>query len=273
MVTHNRFKTLHSQHKTPIGHMLFEFSTRGVAQILRAAGVDFAVIDMEHGSFTIAQTADMIAWLRGAKVTPFVRVPAIRYEHIARALDAGALGVVAPNVRTAAEAAALVDAARYPPMGHRGFFHGGANSSFHSAPPETFGQYTNEMNENITVVCLIESTEAVANLDEICSTPGIDALWAGYADLAQSQGIAGMFADNRLTEALRRIADAAAQHGLASIIQPNDLTQLERWLDLGFNCISFSADIFVYRDALTTAVAAASKSATARSCSSRKPLV
>ena len=102
----NRFKQLLREGITPIGHMLSEFRTRGIAQILAVAGVDFVVIDMEHGSFTLSETADMIAWLKATPVAPFVRVPEVQYHHIARVMDAGALGVVAPNVKSAAEARA-----------------------------------------------------------------------------------------------------------------------------------------------------------------------
>ena len=251
----NRFKQLLAEGKTPIGHMLFEFNTRGTAQMLAAADVDFVVIDMEHSSFSLSETADMIAWLAATPVTPLVRIPELQYHHVARVMDAGALGVVAPNVKTAGQARALVDAAMYLPMGKRGFFHGGANSDFRSAPPETFRQYMDSANENTAVICLIESPEGVENLDEIASTPGLDALWVGYADLAQYMGMAGQFHDERFLAAVKRIAETARRHSLAAIIQPGDPTQLKEWITLGFNAISYGADISVYRDALTAAVA------------------
>ena len=94
----NRFQQVLSEGKIPVGHMLFEFNTRGVAQLLDAAGLDFVVIDMEHSSFSMGQTADLIGWLKATTVAPFVRIPQVQYHHIARAMDAGALGVAAPNV-------------------------------------------------------------------------------------------------------------------------------------------------------------------------------
>lgn len=251
----NRFNQLLAEGKSPVGHMLFEFTTRGTAQILEAAGIDFVVIDMEHSSFTISQTADLIAWLKGTTVAPFVRVPEIQYHHIARVMDAGALGVLAPNVETAAEARALVDAAKYVPVGKRGFHHGGSTSDFKGAAPETFRQFMDEANDNATVMCLIESPEGMENLEEIASTPGIDALWAGYADLAQYMGIPGQFGNERFQNALKRIADTARRQGLAAIIQPNNPQQLEDWLALGYNTISYGADTAIYREALAATTA------------------
>ena len=255
----NRFKQLLAEGKTPIGHMLFEFHTRGMAQLLAASGVDFVVIDMEHSSFTVSDTADLIAWLKATPVAPFVRVPEVQYHHIARVMDAGAMGVVAPNVQSAAQARALVDAAKSVPIGERGFFHGGANSDFRGAPPETFRAFMDQTNENTSVMCLIESPEGVDQLEAIASTPGVDAMWVGYADLAQYMGIPGQFHDDRFLAAVKRTAQVARRHGLAAIIQPGNPTQLREWLALGFNAISYGADCFLYRDALTKAVEDARK--------------
>lgn len=251
----NRFKQVLAEGQIPIGHMLFEFHSRGVAQLLDATGVDFVVIDMEHSSFSMAQVADLIAWLKSTTVAPFVRIPEIQYHHIARVMDAGALGIVAPNVKNSAEARALVDAAKYLPVGKRGFFLGGANSNFRGVRPDAFREYMDYANNNTTVMCLIESPEGIENLNEIASTPGIDVLWVGWADLAQYMGIPGQFQDKRFLAAVKQIVEVAKRHGLAAMIQPGGPEQLKEWLKMGFNAISYSSDIDVYRNAMVQAVA------------------
>ena len=248
----NRYKQMLDEGKIPIGHMLFEFNTRGVAKTLEMAGVDFVVIDMEHSSLTIKDVADMVAWLKATPVAPFVRIPQVLYSFIARALDVGALGVMAPNVQNAAEARALVDAAKYPPLGKRGFHFGGATTDFRGGGAREYIQYANE---NTTVICMIESPEGVKNLEEIASTPGVDALWVGYGDLSQYMGIPGQFYDERFLDALRQVVATAKKHSLAAIIQPSNPTQLQEWLEIGFNVISYSADFSLYKEALTKAIA------------------
>ena len=251
----NRFKQVISKGEIAVGHMLFEFHTRGVALLLDAAGVDFVVIDMEHSSFSVTQVADLIAWLKATTIAPFVRIPEIQYQHIARVMDAGALGIVAPNVKTATEARVLVSAAKYLPVGKRGFFLGGANSNFQGVRPDAFRDFMDYANENTTVICMIESPEAIENLDDIASTPGVDALWVGWADLAQYMGIPGQFQDQRFLDAVKRIVGSAKRHGLPAMIQPGGSEQLKEWQQMGFNAISYSSDIDVYRNAMERAVA------------------
>jgi 2-keto-3-deoxy-L-rhamnonate aldolase RhmA len=106
----NRFKEAIADGRMPIGHMLVEFDTRGIGRMLEAAKVVFAFVDMEHGSFSMDRMADMVASIRATGVAPFLRIPEIQYHFVARALDAGALGIMAPNVDSAATANALVEA-------------------------------------------------------------------------------------------------------------------------------------------------------------------
>ena len=247
----NRFKKLIDEGKTPVGHMLIEFNTRGMAQILEVAGIDFAVIDMEHGSFTIADVANMVSWLKATPVAPFVRVAQIQYHLIARVMDAGALGVVAPNVKNAAEARSIVDAVKYSPEGKRGFHYGGASTDFRMGDAN---EYIRQSNENTTVICMIESPEGVDNVEEISATPGVDALWVGHWDLSQYMGIPGQFHDERFLDAIKQVIDSAEKNGLQTIIQPGSMTQLEKFIQLGFNIISYGGDFYIYKDALTEAV-------------------
>ena len=90
----NRFRQVRAEGKVPVGHMILEFGTRGMAQILDAAGVDFVIIDTEHSPFTPANLADLIAWFKATTIAPFVRIPQIEYHFIARTLDMGALGLM-----------------------------------------------------------------------------------------------------------------------------------------------------------------------------------
>ena len=247
----NRASQLLAEGKTPIGHMVMEFGTRGIAKIVEGVGADFVLIDGEHSGFGMGQINDLLAWFKATPVAPFVRVPSSDYHFIARVMDAGAMGVMIPNVKNAAQAKAIVDAMRYAPDGDRGLGLGGSLNDFVRPNPK---EYMAAANRNHTVICQIESREALDNLDEIAATPGVDVLWVGHFDLTQSLGIVGEFHDDDFLNALRRVVEVTKKNGQAAGIQPGSLEQAREWMNIGFNMISFSADHGVYSAALRSAV-------------------
>lgn len=248
----NRIRELLSERKTPIGHMLMEFSTRGIAKITEYAGVDFVLIDMEHSGFDFGQVTDLLAWYKATSIAPIVRVPSSDYHFIARIMDAGALGVMVPNVKSAEQAKAASDAMRYAPEGQRGLGLGASHNDFVPPRPQ---EYMYEANRNSTLICQIESTSALKNLDAIAEVPGVDVLWVGHFDLTQSMGIVGEFQHPDFLNAIKKVADTAKRHEKAAGIQPASPSQAREWMALGYNLISFSADLAVYRAALKDAVA------------------
>lgn len=110
--------------EVPVGHMILEFGTRGMAQMLETVGLDFVIIDSEHSAFNVSQIADLVAWFKATPIAPFVRIPEVLYHQIARTLDSGAMGIMVPNVKTGAQARAIVNAAKYAPLGDRGVIMG-----------------------------------------------------------------------------------------------------------------------------------------------------
>lgn len=247
----NRFRQICEQGGIPVGHMIMEFATRGIAKILEAAGVDFVVIDMEHTGLGSDAIANQIAWLKATPVAPFVRVPQGLYHFLARTMDAGALGVMVGNVETAEQARSIVQAVKYAPMGNRGLGLGTAHNDY--VPPDPVA-YFEESNRNTTVICQIESTKGLANLDAIAATEGVDVLWVGHFDLTQSMGIPAQFHHPDFLAAVGSVIEAARRHGRRSAIQAGNDAQAAEWLALGFNVMSFGLDFAVYRDALRAAV-------------------
>lgn len=247
----NRFKQKLAAGVIPVGHMIVEFGTRGIAQILDNAGIDFVLIDTEHTPYTAADLADLFAWFKATTIAPFVRIPEIQYHFIARTMDAGALGVMVPDVKNGEQARAIVDAVKYAPLGQRGMIMNHAHTDYVPADPV---EYTAYSNENSTVICQIESEEGLANLEGIASTPGVDVLWVGHSDLTQSMGIPGQFDNPRFLDALKRIVATAAKHDLVAAAQPGNLTLASQWLDLGFGALSYSVDHAVYSAALKQGV-------------------
>jgi 2-keto-3-deoxy-L-rhamnonate aldolase RhmA len=249
----NRYREAVAAGRMPIGHMVWEFGTRGMARILDSADLDFVIYDMEHSGFGIERVFDMIAYAKAASFAPFVRVPQAQYHFLARVMDAGALGVMVANVESAEQAKMIVDAVKYAPLGNRGVGIGTAHTDFLAAPAV---EYFKESNQSTVIICQIESPAGVKNAEAIAATPGVDLLWVGHFDLSQTMGIPAQFQHPDFLEALRTVVAAGRKHGCRLGIQPSTTEQCEQWLGLGFDVISWSVDSMIYRNALVSAVAA-----------------
>lgn len=256
----NRIRTAASAGRVPMGHMIMEFDTPGIAKMCEAADLDFVILDMEHGPLDIAQIAGLIARFKATPISPIVRIPASEYHFVARVMDAGAQGIMAPNVRTAEQARLLNGAMRYAPDGNRGLGLGVAHNDF--VRPDSRA-YMEQANASNLLICQIESRTAVRNLSAISDEPGVDCLWVGHMDLTQSMGVVGEFQSAEFLSAMRRVTHTARDRGLFAGIQPGSLRQAREWMDMGFNLISYSTDIGIYAGGLAAEVAAARRVAAA----------
>jgi 2-dehydro-3-deoxyglucarate aldolase/4-hydroxy-2-oxoheptanedioate aldolase len=231
--------------------MIMEFGTRGIAKLLESADLDFVVYDMEHSGIEIDRIFDLIAWAKAAPYSPFVRVPQGMYHFLARVMDAGAHGVMVGNVETPEQARDIVNAVKYAPLGKRGVALGTAHNDYVMPDAAT---YFREINEASVVICQIESEIGVRNAEAIAATRGVDCLWVGHFDLSQSMGIPAQFHHERFLQALRAVVAAGKKHGRLLGVQPGSSEQADEWMALGFDVISWQADIAVYRAALQTGV-------------------
>jgi 2-keto-3-deoxy-L-rhamnonate aldolase RhmA len=250
-VKQNRFRQVVAAGRMPVGHMIMEFGTRGIAKLLETADVDFVLFDMEHSGIEIERIFDLIAWSKATPFAPFVRVPQGMYHFLARVMDAGALGVMVANVQTPEHAREIVEAVKYAPLGNRGLGLGGAHNDYAMPDPVS---YFRESNESSVVICQIESELGVRNAEAIAAVEGVDCLWVGHYDLSQSMGIPAQFSSEKFRSALATVVTAARKHGRLTGIQPGNMEQAEEWMALGFNVISWSSDIGIYRAALQDGV-------------------
>ena len=248
----NAFRAAVAEGRIPVGHLVWEFGTRGIAKIVESAGADFVLLDMEHSAFDGERIADLIGWFQATRVAPIVRVPQRLYHFLARAMDAGALGAMVANVENAEQAQEVVNAVKYAPEGRRGVGLGSAHTGYVAVDPVA---YMREANANTVVICMIESPEGLANVHAIAETPGVDVLWVGHFDLTQTMGIPGQFEHPAFREALRKVVAAAKNAGKIAAINPGTMEQAREWLRLGFGAISWSNDIAVYRAGLAAAIA------------------
>lgn len=213
------------------------------ARIMARLGFDWLVVDMEHSAQSPALMAEMVATIADAGTSaPLVRVPFNSVEWFKWALDAGAWGVIVPMVNTRQEAERAVDWSKYPPVGSRSI--GGAFG------PYGFGitnwpDYASKANDEIMVIVQIESKQALQNVEQILTVPGIDVAFIGPNDLHAHLGLTPSSdgVEPEFLEALRRIKEAANKHHVApGIFSSNGQTSAER-MRQGFQMISVTSDI------------------------------
>jgi 2-keto-3-deoxy-L-rhamnonate aldolase RhmA len=184
--------------------------TVDIAMIAAACGFDSIYVDMEHSPITPETTSTICAGAIGVGITPLVRVPSHRHDHATRALDGGALGVIVPHVNNRAEAAALVENCRFPPLGHRSVMGTGPALGYRPLP---LGEINDRLNAQTLVVVMLETPEGIRNAEDIASVPGIDMLLIGSNDLCTELGIAGQLRHPKLREAFEATAAACRVHG------------------------------------------------------------
>ena len=228
-----------------VGAMLFEFDTPGVMRILAAASADFALFDLEHTAWDAGSLRRVLATGRGTGVYPLVRAVRAEYAQIAPALDAGAGGVMAPMIETAAQARALVEAARYPPLGRRGFGVIMSDELADGGP----GARAERANRENVVIAQIESPQGIENAEEILDVPGIDVAWLGQFDLSLGLGVPGQFDHPRYLDAVEHLVRAAGARGIPLGQLVGSVEAGREMRGLGFQVLAF-ADIWVFERAL-----------------------
>ncbi len=211
------------------------------AEIMAAQGYDSLTIDLQHGALDYSAALTMLQAVRASGVTGMARVPWLEAGAIMKVLDAGAYGVICPMVNSRAEAEKLVSLIRYPPDGTRSF--GPTRVTFSAG-----ADYGAKANEEVICFAMIETADAVANLDEIVSTPGLDGVYIGPADL--TLGLYGRRfptgfdrQEPELVAVIRRVLDAAHGAGIRAGLHcgtPDYASQAIGW---GFDLVTISNDV------------------------------
>ncbi len=211
-----------------------------VAEIMSQAGFDFLVIDLEHAPTSPETAAAMIRVIDLAGCSPLVRVTEFSSAQIKQMLDAGAHGIVVPNVQNAEQAQAVVRSTRYPPAGNRGV---GLHRAQGYRP--SFDEYLESMADGLLVAVQIESMIGVENIDEIVSVEGIDAVMVGPYDLSADLGIPGKFESPTFTAAVQRVLEGATARGVATgvhVVEPDPAGLRENFRE-GHRFLVYSVDM------------------------------
>jgi 2-keto-3-deoxy-L-rhamnonate aldolase RhmA len=194
-----------------------------------AAGFHFLWLEMEHSPVTLETVRHIVLATCGLDAVPFARVPVTEVWTAKRVLDMGVHGVIFPFVSTPAVARIAAAACRYPPSGCRGSGASLAASSW----PEPDG-YLDSADRNVVTVIIIEEASALAHLDEIATTPGIDVLFIGTGDMSFSLGLRGQHQHPRVEEAAATVLAAARRHGKIAGRPSASVELTRRYIDEGF---------------------------------------
>lgn len=218
-----------------------------ILPLLKASGMDFARIDMEHASPSIETVADMALLARALDFPIVVRPPEANREWMTRLLDAGVWNIHCPQVDTAEQAAEIVEASHYMPMGSRGMTGPSGGTDFESGG--TVDERFSFANEQVFITVMFETAGAFDNLEEIAAMPGIDAMTLGPTDLAQDLGVYGTPEMGPVLDELRhRIIDAANRHGKTAAMMVNTVAEARKWKDAGVLLIGYTSEVNVLQD-------------------------
>ena len=245
-------KELAGDRKPKFGHFIVEFATPGIGHILKSAGCDFVLFDLEHSGFGFETVKSAIRYFEAAYLPVIVRAPSKEYHHIARAMDMGAEGLMLPMVGNAAEARHILNSMKYTPDGGRGVALQVAHDRYRAG---TVKDKFAAANRRSTLFCQIETAEGVENADAIAALPGVDCLWVGHFDLSVSLGVPGEFGSKTFADAIARVAAATAKHGKSLGRLTPTVQQGVELYGQGFDFICYSGDVWVLHDALAKAIA------------------
>lgn len=209
-----------------------------VSEIMSHIDYDWLWFETEHTVINEESVLAMLQATNGADISTVVRVPWNDKTMIKRILDTGVDGVIIPLVRSKADAEAAVRAMKYPPLGERG--GGLARAQCYGLH---MGEYMMEANDTVMTILMIEHIDAVNNIEEIISVPGVDTVMIGALDLSGSMGILGQMDDPRIEEAIQKVLKACLDAGVPCGTVAFDPNQAKERIAQGFTNIAIGMDV------------------------------
>ena len=232
----NRLKQLWAEDRPALGGWLGIPSSTS-AEMMAHTGFDWLCVDMQHGAIDYQVAVTMLQAISTTDTVPIVRVPWNEPGIIMKVLDAGAYGVIIPMVNSRVEAEAAVAACRYAPAGIRSY--GPARAVLYAGP-----DYFSRANETVLCIPMIETREALANVDEIVGTPGVDVAFIGPSDLSVSLGLPPSYDQDapEFVEAVASVEAACRRHGVVAGVFGGNATVARKRIEQGFRLLEVADD-------------------------------
>ena len=203
---------------------------------------------MEHGGLSLEQFKTLAIICNANNISPLIRIPEVSYNYVARALDLGASGIMAPMINTPDEALKIVQSSKYPPQGKRGAGFGFAHDNYLNQDPLSYIEKANNLLINIIQ---IETKTSLENVEDIASIDGVDCLWVGHFDLTNFLGIPGDFTSKIYLDAINKILVAAKANNKSLGIMVKSRQELEGYSKLGFNMIAVGTEMSILSESIS----------------------
>ena len=234
----NKAKELLKEGKLSLGGWE-SLNNAAAGEVMARAGFDWVACDIEHGTHSVQDYAYFATAVRSQGSVPLARIFDKSMLSIRRILDAGALGIIVPMIRTAQDAREVVSAASFPPRGVRG-----AGAGAYSCYGVDLGEAVASANDDVLIMVMIETKEAAENIEEIMSVEGIDGIFLGPFDLSCSYGVNGQITHPIVSEAMVKVVDVCRKHNKAAgmHVLPNDEKILNDAIEKGFTFLALSYD-------------------------------
>ena len=234
-----------------------ELGSATAIEVLGYSGLDFVIIDTEHGPLGAERVQELIRAANGTNAVPLVRTKDSERNSILRMLDVGAMGLVIPNVKSVEEVKRIVEYGKYFPMGNRGIAPT-SGSKFWTADYAAQGldHFFSVSNSETLLLPQCETRECLQNIEEIVGIDGIDGIFVGPYDLSTSLGKPGQFNDPEVVHAIERIVAACKAACKLAFIYTGNLSEVAKRYGQGYDAVCYGMDAMLLKNALTEIVAA-----------------
>lgn len=228
----------------------FELGGCGAMEALTRTSLDYVIIDTEHGYFSTENVADYIRTAENGGLLPYVRIGDTRRPYVLRMLDIGARGLIIPNIKTLKQVRNLVDYAKFPPLGNRGFCPNRTTGWGADAWAQDVQAYMEQCNNRVKVIPQCETLEALDQIEEIAAMNGVDGIFVGPCDLSIAMEIPLEFDNPKLLKALDRILAACQKYHKESIIFAGTPEKARELYAQGFDSVAYSLDATIFINAM-----------------------
>jgi len=232
----------------------FELGSSTAVECLKHTGLDFFIIDTEHGPFDIESSMEFIRTAELGTVTPLARIKEISRPAVLKMLDIGAKGIIVPCVESPEQVKSLVEWAKYHPVGKRGFFMARPAGYGFESFAGNVEEYFKICNEETLLIPQCETSGCLENIEKIVNIDGVDGIFIGPYDLSIGMGKPAQFDAPEFIAAVGRVLKACNAAGKLSFIYTGSNTMAKQYLAQGFDAVAANMDASVFINAYKSLV-------------------